>query len=106
MTISLFAGTPAYAAPEQLTGSPTALAPAVDVWALGVLLYESLAGCRPFQACSLPELTRAALSADPAPLCVRGRDVAGRIEAVCARCLAKDPARRPSAGEVAAALGC
>jgi len=60
-------GTPAYMAPEQWRGEPGT--PATDVWALGVLLHEMIAGRRPFQAMesSALALADAVLASDPVP---------------------------------------
>jgi hypothetical protein len=96
-------GTPAYMAPEQLDGHGEAVGPATDVWALGVVLYELRTGRRPFVAGTLADLQTAISLQEPAPF---GENIADpAVEAVCRRCLAKDPARRyPSAAELAEAL--
>jgi eukaryotic-like serine/threonine-protein kinase len=91
-------GTPPYVAPERLAGAQAT--GAADVYALGVLLYESLTGGPPFGATTWDEVER--LDRRVPPL-----DVAGlppEVAALCRRCLAADPARRPSADDVAAAL--
>ncbi len=95
-------GSPAYMAPEQIGAQPGAYAPPLDVWALGVLLYELLAGERPFVSDNLAGLRQRVCQAEPPPLRRRAPWVPARLEAVCARCLAKDPAGRyASAGELA-----
>jgi hypothetical protein len=99
------AGTLPYMAPEQVRGDAHLLDGRTDVWALGVVLHEALAGSRPFPGDSPEELRRAILTAQPQPL----RDVRPRIardvQRICQRCLAKDPAiRYASAAELAAAL--
>ncbi|MEU4159600.1 protein kinase [Actinoplanes sp. NPDC026670] len=94
-------GTPAYLAPERLGGA--AVSPATDVYALGLLLYRALTGRMPWPADNTAEALRAHLYADPDPI----PELAGMPEAVadlCLRCLAKSPADRPAAAEVARAL--
>jgi serine/threonine-protein kinase len=93
-------GTLAYMAPEVLRGqSATERA---DVWALGVILHEMLAGSVPYKGPSTFELTAAILN-DPPPALSK-RAPAGAA-AIVAKCLAKQPADRyGSAAEVGAAL--
>jgi eukaryotic-like serine/threonine-protein kinase len=90
-------GTPAYLAPERLSGGPTI--PATDVYALGLLLYLSLTGHQPWQASTVTQMMRAHAYYEPAPLPpVDGlpASVAHLVQA----CLAKRPADRPDAAEV------
>jgi serine/threonine-protein kinase len=82
-------GTPAYMAPEQISGGGP-VGPAADVWALGVILYELLAGARPFTADTFAGLQQRVVAEDPPRLPAADP----RLEAVCRRCLAKDPGRR------------
>ncbi len=90
-------GTAAYLSPEQAGGRP--VSPASDVYALGVVAFECLAGTRPFPGPSPVEVARQHLSAPPPPL---PDDVPRAVRALVARCLEKDPAARPpDAGTVA-----
>jgi hypothetical protein len=84
-------GTPAYMAPEQMYGHPAA--PRTDLYALGCLLYEMLAGQPVFTAASPAELVRKHLEQAPAPL--PRDDVHPRLTELVWRLLEKDPARRP-----------
>ncbi|HEV3139199.1 MAG TPA: serine/threonine-protein kinase [Vicinamibacterales bacterium] len=94
------AGTVPYMAPEILRGRRADRRS--DVWALGVLLYEMVAGRRPFSGATRYELAAAILGEDPPPL--PGRAPAG-LCAVTLRCLEKQPDRRyPCARALAAAL--
>jgi serine/threonine-protein kinase len=93
-------GSPAYMAPEQLSGGP--LTPAVDVWALGVMLYEFLAGQRPFLSDQFAALERLICGAPAPPLRARARGVGERLEAVVLKCLSKDAAQRYSSADALA----
>ncbi|MEU4426821.1 protein kinase [Actinoplanes sp. NPDC024001] len=95
-------GTPAYLAPERIDGGP--VRPATDVYALGLLLYLSLAGRMPWQASTTTQMLKAHYYAEPAPLpAVPGLPFeAARL---VPRCLAKTPGDRPTAAEVAEVLG-
>ena len=94
------AGTLAYMAPEQLCGQPADTRS--DVWALGVMLHEMAAGERPFQGRTSFELSSAILREPPLPL--PGR-VPPALQAVIAKCLAREPRERyRTAGELRAAL--
>ncbi|MBO0697740.1 MAG: serine/threonine protein kinase [Zavarzinella sp.] len=98
-------GTPAYMAPEQFDPKLGPIGPATDIWALGVILYELLAGERLFAADSQEELAEKVCRAKLASCRGRGSGVPGWLDAVVARCLAKAPGDRyRSAGELAAAL--
>jgi tetratricopeptide (TPR) repeat protein len=85
-------GTVSYAAPEQVCGEE--VGPAADLWSLGVVLYEAIAGCLPFRASSVPALFLSILEGAPPPL----QGVSPEIEQVVATALQKLPERRyPSA---------
>jgi hypothetical protein len=97
----LLVGTPAYAAPEQL--HPSSPQPASDVYALGVLLYESLTGRRPVTAASWAEAAAAhRAGAVVPPLAVP--DLPPEVARLIIACLAAEPADRPTARSVAAEL--
>lgn len=95
-------GTPAYLAPERFTGG--AIEPASDVYALGVLLYRLLAGVSPWSVETTTQMLTAHVHLEPEPL-PRLPGVPETIAALVGRCLAKDPADRPDAAQVSAALG-
>jgi eukaryotic-like serine/threonine-protein kinase len=96
-------GTAAYLAPERVLGHDAT--PAADVYALGVLLYELLAGRPPFAGDSGPALAMAQVHARPAPLGAIAPQVPPELASACERALAKDPAARPpSAAALAAQL--
>ncbi|BFU42617.1 protein kinase domain-containing protein [Krasilnikovia sp. MM14-A1004] len=94
-------GTPAYLAPERLTGDT--VEPASDVYALGVLLYRLLAGDSPWRVESTTQLLSAHIYVEPSPLPELPRVPAFVVDLVN-RCLRKDPTERPSAADAAAVL--
>jgi serine/threonine-protein kinase len=94
-------GTLAYIAPERLGGE--AATAAADVWAVGVLLWEALAGRHPFWQASLLETARAIGEGAP-PLASLRPDLPRPLLAAVDRALDLDPARRPPAGVLAQTL--
>ncbi len=85
-------GTPQYYAPEQAAGSiPT---PASDVYSIGIMLYELLAGRLPFQAADTATLARLHQTAEPPSLAEANPSVTLQLESLVKRALAKDPAQR------------
>jgi tRNA A-37 threonylcarbamoyl transferase component Bud32 len=90
----LILGTPAYMAPEQASGSPGELTEAVDVYGLGAVLYKLLAGRPPFQAETMYEVLEQVRERVPSSLRVHNRAIDRNLDAICLKCLQKDPARR------------
>jgi len=98
-------GTPSYMAPEQFESTRETQVPAVDVWSLGVLLYEALTERLPFQGKTVLELATRVLKLDPLPPERSNPWVSPELSAVCLRALSKDPAERyPDARAFAQAL--
>jgi len=93
------AGTPHYMAPEQFGAFGARVSGATDVWALGVILYELLAGARPFTAKSMSQLRVAVCQAEPPPMVAKSRGIDRGLEAIVRRCLAKDPRDRYASAE-------
>lgn len=85
-------GTPVYMAPEQAAGRPATRA--TDVYALGVMLYEALAGTTPFQGENAEQLYALILQDDPMPLRRRNRLIPADLDVVCLKALEKAPERR------------
>ncbi|HSP36041.1 MAG TPA: protein kinase [Thermoanaerobaculia bacterium] len=99
----LIVGTPHYMSPEQVQGKQ--LDSRSDVYAMGVLIYEMLAGRRPFESSALTGVLTAHITEAPKPLAELRPEVGERISAIVMRCLAKDPkARYADAGALLADL--
>ena len=87
-------GSPPYMAPEQLATPRRPLTPASDIYALGVILYESLTGQVPFLGASLMETLDCIRQESPLPPRQLRPDVSRDLETICLKCLDKEPARR------------
>ncbi|MBO3744632.1 protein kinase [Streptosporangiaceae bacterium NEAU-GS5] len=94
-------GTPPYVAPERLKGLTAD--PAVDVYSLGVLLFEMLKGTPPYPETTWEAIEQARREGPP-PMPTGIHGLPSEVAALCARCLDTDPAARPSARHVATVL--
>ncbi|MGE0788549.1 MAG: protein kinase [Sandaracinaceae bacterium] len=87
-------GSPGFMAPEQL-GSGAQVGPAADVWAFGVVLYEAMAGARPFDHPSLEATVRHVCHVPHPPLLDAMPAADSAIAQLVDLCLDKEPGRRP-----------
>jgi Tfp pilus assembly protein PilF len=101
-TTGVAVGTPAYMAPEQIEG--VASGPSVDIYALGVVMYEMVTGARPYRQSSPLAMAAAKLN-EPPPSPRSFAEVTAEWEAVILKCLSAQPEQRfADAQQVIAAL--
>jgi serine/threonine protein kinase len=97
-------GTPAYMPPEQMEGATTDIGPASDVYSLGVVLYELLAGQLPFQGSAIAVCVQI-LKENPPPPSTKRPDLDQQLEAICLKAMSKQAKDRYSTmAEMAAEL--
>jgi serine/threonine protein kinase len=96
-------GTTSYMSPEQARGEK--VDHRTDIFSLGVMLYEMLAGRRPFEGATASDVMAAVLNNEPVPLVEIAPEVPINLWRIVRRCLEKEPERRfQSAGDLAFAL--
>ena len=97
-------GSPLYMSPEQMNSSRD-VDPRSDIWALGIVLYQLVAGVTPFHADTIQGLCARVLMGAPTPLAELRPDAPPGFEAVVLRCIERDRERRfRNVAELAAAL--
>jgi serine/threonine protein kinase len=105
--LELQPGLPSYLSPEQAWGRAKEIGPATDLYALGAILYELLAGRPPFRGQRVAETIDQIQTKEPVPPSQVRPGVSADLDAICLMCLRKQPRRRyRSALELADDLRC
>jgi serine/threonine protein kinase len=81
-------------APEQAWGRSRRVTPAADTYALGAILYQALAGQPPFRGETTMETLAQVREAEPVEPSRRRPEVPAELDAICLKCLRKEPAQR------------
>jgi tetratricopeptide (TPR) repeat protein len=98
-------GTPSYMPPEQAEGRTWQVGPPADIYALGAVLYDLLTGKPPFRGQTVAETLKLVVREQPRPPLEINPGIPVDLQAICLKCLQKDPAHRyRSARDLAADL--
>ncbi len=103
ITLDRVPGTPVYMAPERFSNET--FDGSVDIYSVGVLLYQMLSGAPPFKSRNLMRLMSQHLNDEPDSLAELCPDVPAIVSEAIHQCLAKDYRKRPSAATLADVLG-
>jgi hypothetical protein len=99
---NLVIGSPSYMAPEQAEGNARSVGMTVDIYAMGAILYELLAGRPPFRATTAMETLEQVRASEPVPPSRLQPGLPRDLETICLKCLEKVPARRYASAEALA----
>lgn len=95
-------GTPSYMAPEQAAGLNSQIGPATDIYSLGAILYELIAGRPPFSGTTVMQTLMRVIQEDPVEPIRLQSTIPKDLQTICLTCLRKDPQKRYTSAELLA----